>query len=262
MNDPLPIPVLTWHRITAGTPTAVNGVSVVRFRRQLESLRQQGVKSVTLREYFQRQGLRTRGEKLLLFTFDDGLADLADHALPLMESSGFRGVIFAVTGFLDKFNTWDPARLGGPHRHFSAAELRQLAARGWETAWHGHSHRSFAALTDDQIRRELAAARRLLPPQPGTPATLAYPFGVWRLRHLPLLRDAGVDLAFATAAGKDFPLTVPRLSMYAFTLKDLDYETLTRIYQGKRTLGKLLESLNLGSRIFQRLQKKDLDYVN
>ncbi|MFU8832215.1 MAG: polysaccharide deacetylase family protein, partial [Wenzhouxiangella sp.] len=47
-------------------------------------------------------GEETPGKPLVAVTFDDGYADNAEHAAPVLEAYGLRGTFFVATDFVDK----------------------------------------------------------------------------------------------------------------------------------------------------------------
>ncbi len=95
------VPVFYFHRVDSGS-----------FQKQLEYLKNNGYKSISLKEFedaYTRNG-GAAGKKVLL-TFDDGYEDLYTTAYPLLASRGFRAVAFVSPFWLDRpgYLTWKQA---------------------------------------------------------------------------------------------------------------------------------------------------------
>ncbi|HSP78928.1 MAG TPA: polysaccharide deacetylase family protein, partial [Myxococcaceae bacterium] len=126
-------------------------------------------------------------EPLLAITFDDGFEDNFSQAAPALEELGMRATFFMpgqplrlaeddTAGLLD-FSR-ERLRLGRPMRHLSAAQLRELRARGHEIGSHSMSHRPMSSLSLLEAEEELAASKQQLEQVLGEPIHyFAWPFG-------------------------------------------------------------------------------------
>ncbi|MUN40935.1 polysaccharide deacetylase family protein [Actinomadura sp. NEAU-AAG5] len=110
-----------------------------------------------------------------LVTFDDGYADVFEHALPIMERRGWRAVHFVS---VDLVGTVEEHPVRGPLRHMTWDDLAELQRRGHVVASHASTHRPFSGLGAQEVRREVDRARSVLAERlPGARDWLAYPFG-------------------------------------------------------------------------------------
>ncbi|KPI04866.1 polysaccharide deacetylase [Actinobacteria bacterium OK074] len=111
-----------------------------------------------------------------LLTFDDGYADVFEHALPLMEQRGWRSVVFVSVDLVGQVEQ-HPVR--GPLRHMTWAQLAELTRRGHVVASHATTHVPLNTLADDAaVQAEIDRAQEVLAERlPGAPDWLAYPFG-------------------------------------------------------------------------------------
>jgi peptidoglycan/xylan/chitin deacetylase (PgdA/CDA1 family) len=110
-----------------------------------------------------------------LLTFDDGYADVFEHALPIMERRGWRAVVFVSVDLVGRVEH-HPVR--GPLRHMTWARLEELTRRGHIVASHGCTHVPFSHLDAATTQAEIDGARRALRGRmPGAPDWLAYPYG-------------------------------------------------------------------------------------
>jgi hypothetical protein len=105
------IPVLVYHELNNGcAPTAAacnakdpESVSTAQMTAELSWLHSQGYRTVTLTQYLawlkgDTSGLPT---KPLLLTFDNGIGNLLQGAIPILQSLHYSAVPFLVSGFAD-----------------------------------------------------------------------------------------------------------------------------------------------------------------
>jgi peptidoglycan/xylan/chitin deacetylase (PgdA/CDA1 family) len=162
--------------------------------------------------------------KAFLVTFDDAYRSLRDDALQLLEELDLPAVVFAPTGLVGSWNSFDDGN--EPREEICDWEtLRQLAARGVSVQSHGVTHRAFSSLTVAECEDEATASRRAIEDRLGEAVTLlAYPYGDTRGdEELAVgLARAGYAAAFAYGGG-------------AFELPPADRYKLPRIAMGPDT---------------------------
>lgn len=153
----------------------------------------------------------------VLLTFDDGLNNNFEVALPILEQFEAPGLFFVTTQHVDEPANWldyyrelaidewgslanVPAALG---QHFyngvSAGRLRDVAAHPLVTiGGHTASHPFLTKCSDRELAFELAESRRRLQQITGRPiATFAYPTNDYDRRVALAVRAAGYKAAFA-----------------------------------------------------------------
>lgn len=173
----LRVPIFYFHRVAedgleAAVPPAV-------FAGHLAMLRDLGAVSVSLEQVARAlvDPHHCLPPRAINLSFDDCFADVAEHALPILERYGFRASFFAVAGCLGGRSFWGQ----GPAAELelmSGAKLRELAGAGHEIGSHGFHHRSLPWLTADEIWSELADSRHKLEDALGRAVhVLAYPYG-------------------------------------------------------------------------------------
>lgn len=213
MNDLL---VLCYHAVSPGWPLPY-ALTPQRLREQVQRLLRAGYEPVTAAAVRDGGG---RGRRLAV-TFDDALVSVRAHALPVLESLGVPATVFACTDWVGRdepmrvgYDEW----LGTPHedelRSLGWEDLAALRDRGWEIGSHTCSHPRLTTLGDGELERELAASRRSLEHNLGTPCrVLAYPHGDCDDRVAAAAGAAGYELAFTAQAGTGAadPLRVPRV---------------------------------------------------
>ena len=159
---------------------------------QMKYLHDHGYNTITPDELYK---ALTEGGPLpdnpVLITFDDGYRDNYKNAYPILKKYGFKATIFVVTGFVGRYPnylTWE-----------QAAELEE---NGISIESHTVTHRSLTDLTDDQLRRELAGARRDIRDHLGKESDfIAYPTGTYNLHIGQIVKDEGYKAAFTIKYG-------------------------------------------------------------
>jgi peptidoglycan/xylan/chitin deacetylase (PgdA/CDA1 family) len=148
-------------------------------------------------------------ERPVLLTFDDGYADITEHALPLLRTLGFTATVFVVTSQVGGTNWWDRAAGIAPQALMSAEEIRYWAAHGIEFGSHSRTHADLRTLAGPELEAELRGSRDELAAIIGKPVlSFAYPFGYV---NDAVCRAAGevFDAAFTCEEALNDPRTEP-----------------------------------------------------
>ncbi|MFC1657053.1 polysaccharide deacetylase family protein [Candidatus Moduliflexota bacterium] len=112
-------------------------------------------------------------------TFDDGYANFAEYALPLLEKYDLHATVFVPSAKVGSYNDWDEGSEDFVKMPLLGWEdLRALPKRTVEIGSHGMTHRRLDAIPDDEAKQEVYESRRDLEEGTGRPVTLfAYPHG-------------------------------------------------------------------------------------
>ena len=215
--------VLCYHDVVAGPEVDDPwNVTAAQLRTHLRVVRRLGFRFVTLADL---TGRALRGEpvdSLAALAFDDALAGVARHGLPILHELGVPSTLMTVSRAWGRPPPWWP----GAERTMTRAELAEAVAHGIDLAAHTRSHASLTALADGPtgpLRDEVAGCRDELEDLTGAPVDLfAYPFG----HHDPAVRaqvqEAGYAAAFTFLNGRVEPVgpgldrhRLPRLTMGA-----------------------------------------------
>ncbi|MFE2105815.1 polysaccharide deacetylase family protein [Kitasatospora sp. NPDC059463] len=172
-------------------------VSPERFAEQIAWLHRRGRRGVSVRELM-RARAAGRAENLVGLTFDDGYADFARHAVPILQAYGFTATAYVVADLLGRANDWDSE---GPRKTLlTVQEVTDLAAAGWEIGSHGLGHQALTGLPADVLAAQTRESRRVLEEVVGGPVTgFCYPYGAVDAAAAQAVRDAGYDYACAIA---------------------------------------------------------------
>ena len=114
--------ILIYHRVLAQPDPLFPGeVDRVLFERQLRLLRR-FYTPLPLPQALQRLQDGSLPPRAACITFDDGYADNAEHALPLLQRHGLHATFFIATGYLNGGQMWND-RVIEAVRHATAATL-------------------------------------------------------------------------------------------------------------------------------------------
>ena len=193
------LPVLLYHHIgpaRSGTFPELT-VSSEKFDRQMRWLARWGYVGIRPSDWLRwlREG-NGLPEKAVLISFDDGYADLTEHALPVLRRLGFGAVVFVVTGQVGGTNTWDEAQGSATHRLMTADQIRYWATQGIEFGAHSRTHVDLTTLPPNELSEEILGSRNDLIKLLGSPvSSFAYPYGTYNRDVYECVRR-GFDLAF------------------------------------------------------------------
>lgn len=150
-------------------------------------------------------------EKPVMITFDDGYADTAEFALPILRKYGFAGVVFVVTDRIGKTNVWDESKGSGTLPLMTAEAIRYWAEQDIEFGAHSRSHADLTELSGEELTAEVTGSKRDLDALLGVPTcAFAYPYG----KYNGIVRDevrSCFDLGFCSDEGKNFLQSDPSL---------------------------------------------------
>lgn len=189
------IPILMYHYIREvdrdADPLGFRlSVRPDRFAEHLAWLRERGYVGLRMRDLAACLRFNDCPSRAVALTFDDGYADNATAALPLLRRYGFVATFFIVTGFV------------GREGYMDWGDLALLRDSGMELGAHTVSHADLAALDLDQARYEILASRQALEERLGIEVvSFSYPAGSHTPAVRRLIREAGFSSAVTSAPG-------------------------------------------------------------
>ncbi len=213
------VPILMYHAVSQQPAASTHRLSVApgALDEQVAYLKDNGFTGLTFSELADAFGTGAGLPKRpVVFTFDDGYADFAAEAWPILQRHGFPATVFVTTGWISDAGAH--AAGSAPDQMLSWAQIRDLAAAGVEIGAHSHSHPELDQLDGTSLMRELVDGRELLENGLGARVrTLAYPFGYSTSRVRVAARNAGFESAAAVRNVRSTPsddlLMLPRLTV-------------------------------------------------
>jgi peptidoglycan/xylan/chitin deacetylase (PgdA/CDA1 family)/2-polyprenyl-3-methyl-5-hydroxy-6-metoxy-1,4-benzoquinol methylase len=215
------LPILMYHRVTekVGHPSlAPFRLSPGSFEQQLRYLRDTGHRTVGLEEWRaaleRKRPISGRG---VVLTFDDGDAEFAEIAWPLLQQYGFTPIVFLVAGLIGGTNAWD-AGFGESSPLLDWPEIERLQSEGVIFGSHSETHPALTGLTNLDVVREATRSRRILEVGLGLRVdAFAYPYGAVDPAVEHLVGACGYTFGLTCRTGRsrlvDTALDLPRIEV-------------------------------------------------
>jgi peptidoglycan/xylan/chitin deacetylase (PgdA/CDA1 family) len=197
--------ILLYHRVSDDDDALA--LPPRSFGAQMAHLAAEGYRVVDLIEALELLQAGRPPARTIGLTFDDGFADLAEHALPVLAEHGFRATVFVTTGVTDgrvSFPWYErqPPVLGWDE----IVDLDRQGTLRFEA--HTVSHPSLLAVDDATAATEIFDCRHELEAHLGRPVSaFAYPAGLFGERERRLVADAGYAAAVSCEPGVNRPET-------------------------------------------------------
>jgi peptidoglycan/xylan/chitin deacetylase (PgdA/CDA1 family) len=189
--------ILCYHGVGPTTTRIDPGFLRVRpalFRAQLELLLGAGFEFVTVGEFANRSAGEEPPAGLAALSFDDGMDDNHAVVLPILTELELAATVYVTTGLIGKPNPWMAPSAGA--RMMNEAELRELAAAGFEIGAHSITHRDLSQLDYETCLREMTESGRTLERLVGAPVrTFAYPYCRYGAAALAAVQASGFTTA-------------------------------------------------------------------
>lgn len=165
---------LIYHRVGGGSGLEID-LSPATFERQMEFLAERR-RAVTVDQALRALASSTPpAEDPVVVTFDDGTADFADHALPILDRHRVPTMLYVATDFVERQRPF-------PHdgRPLTWSALRDAVATGVVSVGsHTHTHAVLDRVDATDVDGELDRSIGLIGDRLGTEAAhFAYPKGV------------------------------------------------------------------------------------
>ena len=186
--------VLLYHRVGAGERNI--DLSTETFRRQMASLAEH-CEVVPLSEGLRRAGDPGLDRDLVSITFDDGTADLYEHAFPILAGFGLPATLYLATGPCEEglpFPSWATGTIDAPALGWD--QVNQMLDSDLITIGsHTHTHADLDVVDGATIREELRRSKELIEDRTGRACLdFAYPHAVTSSEA-----EAAVRRTYATA---------------------------------------------------------------
>lgn len=175
------IPILVYHTIAQDCSPAYRRwlVKPQEFAAQLAALSESGYRPITVADLAR---LRRSGQpvppRTCLITFDDGLRDFAEGAMPILAAHGVPATLYVVSGRVGATARWLTDLGEGNRPMLGWSDLRDLCSAGIEIGAHTVSHPELDTLPLARAIEEIKGSRKALEDGLGQAVTtFAYPHG-------------------------------------------------------------------------------------
>ena len=185
-----PVPVLMYHRINQPDPTSSLTVSPESFAKQIEWLRKNKFRFLSLDEAIDRGMKISFWEKAVALTFDDGFHDNYENAFSLLRERRFPATLFVVVDWV------------GKEGYVSWNEIRELNQNGIQIGSHSLTHRWLPEiLNDTELESEIVKSKKRIEEEIGKEVRhFSYPVGGVDERVAEQVRKAGYRAAWVAGA--------------------------------------------------------------
>ncbi|KTD63683.1 deacetylase [Legionella santicrucis] len=201
------IPIFYYHSIGGTGPETLD---LHRFTAHLDALKVQSYTTITLADLFKEKYDATKQNAVL--TFDDGLLDNYENALPLLNQYGFVATFFVVPGF-DKITRWvhpgkrkwsNVQKTGYtiPYKNMQKNHRKALLNAGMEVGSHSFSHPKLHQIDRKNLTYEISDSKKYLEDELGIAIeTFCYPYGGYNTKVVETVKNAGYLGATTTWPG-------------------------------------------------------------
>jgi peptidoglycan/xylan/chitin deacetylase (PgdA/CDA1 family) len=195
-----PVPILLYHSVGSTDAAAYARwcIAPKRFVEHLDALVDAGHTFLTVSQLVDATVAGEIPERPIVITFDDGRADVADHAVVPMAERGIRSTIYVVSGKVGATSDWlaDARERDQPMMGWS--QIADAVAAGVEIGAHSVNHVELDTAPRWVAAEEIRRSRAQLTEGLGdTVRSFAYPHGYYSATVRRLVQDAGFDSACA-----------------------------------------------------------------
>lgn len=168
------VPILVYHNLAPQSKGRMI-LNAKSFEEQMRYLKSHGYRVITLKEYVEFTSLKRQiPRKSVLLTFDDGYRSFLQYGYPILKELGFAATLFIYTDYV-----------GAGGNAFTWADLKKLAAEGFDVQAHSKSHGDMVRAAgesaneyDRRLETELSQPKAQFQKNLGyTPDIIAYPYG-------------------------------------------------------------------------------------
>lgn len=191
--------ILIYHSVSDSSfykDASENNVSVSMLKKHIESLLQGQKKVVNLSEGVEALKRNTLKGDCVAITFDDGMTDVYEEAVKVLEDLKIPATFFIVYDYAD----------GSDRRFMDWDMVRTLKNKGFEIGSHSYSHVRLGILSAPELKEEALRAKTRFDEKDMKVDYFAYPYGFYgdfTKKTGEALREAGFKAAFTSVMGEN-----------------------------------------------------------
>ncbi len=202
-DDGVRVAVLGYHEFSETLPETAMRIRPSKFRQQMESIRQLGLKVITLEEFI---AWKDHGKEIppksILLTFDDGWKSVYTDAYPILKELRYPFTLYLYKNYVD-----------GGGKALTVPMIQEMIANGASIGSHSVSHpypitvksyrKKGESAYDAYLRKEMGESQRFLESKfPVKVTSYAYPGGFFTEEMLKLGDEFGYTHLFTVLPGK------------------------------------------------------------
>ncbi|MES2475274.1 MAG: polysaccharide deacetylase family protein [Verrucomicrobiota bacterium] len=202
-DDGVRVSILGYHELAENQPETAMRIHTSKFRKQMETIRQLGLKVISLDEFtaWKNDG-KEIPKKSVMLTFDDGWKSVYTDAYPILKDFGYPFTIFLYKNYVD-----------GGGKALTSQMIQEMIRNGATVGSHSVSHpypitvktfrKKGPKAYDGYLRKEMGESKRFLEAKfPVKVTTYAYPGGFYTEEMLTLSDEFGYHHGFTVLPGK------------------------------------------------------------
>ncbi|MES2660714.1 MAG: polysaccharide deacetylase family protein [Verrucomicrobiota bacterium] len=202
-DDGVRVSILGYHDFAERLPETAMRIHTSKFRKQMETIRQLGLRVITLDEFtaWKDQG-KEIPQKCVLLTFDDGWKSVYTDAYPVLKEFGYPFTLYLYKNYVD-----------GGGKALTTPMIQEMIANGATIGSHSVSHpypitvKSFRKkgenAYDAYLRKEMGESKRFLESKfPVKVTSYSYPGGFYTEEMHQLGDEFGYTYLFTVLPGK------------------------------------------------------------
>ena len=202
-DDGVRVSILGYHDLAENLPETAMRIHTSKFRKQMETIRQLGIKVITLDEFTAwKNGEKEIPKQAILITFDDGWKSVYTDAYPVLKELGFPFTVFLYKNYVD-----------GGGKALTTPMIEEMIGGGAAIGSHSVSHPYPVTIKnyrkkgpnefDAYLRKEIGESKRFLESKfPVKVTAYAYPGGFHTEEMPKLCEEFGYTQMFTVVPGK------------------------------------------------------------
>lgn len=214
-----PIPILMYHSVAPAAPDGFRRWTVTPevFTEHVVALQSEGYTGLTMSDALNRieQG-RSMPKRPVLVTFDDGFADFASTAMPILARYDVPATLYVTTGYLGATSRWLGPGPAGRIPMLTSGDLGSIGRSHVEVGAHSRSHAMLDLLPPSHLDGEVGEVRDELRQMTGQQViSFAYPHGYSKRVTRQAVASAGftsaVSVHHSRSSGLEERYELPRI---------------------------------------------------
>jgi peptidoglycan/xylan/chitin deacetylase (PgdA/CDA1 family) len=150
----------------------------------------------------------------IIISFDDGYRSLYDHALPILRRYRVPALVFLITDYIGRKNTWDLPVFGRREDHLDWPDIKTMKNAGIAFGSHTASHADLTRISPGQLQYELSHSRACIEREIGPIDSISFPFNRINESVKTAAGKAGYRFGFGGFSLNSYPMAIYKDAIY------------------------------------------------